>query len=108
MQKEYTTLQIPENAECIRGENEIGVFNGRADSVIYLDKNTNTIYKHYQAQKPESIALYHTIHNNLASLEPSHRSENGKETIIGDNSIQTITAQFLPLEQKDIYSDGFR
>ncbi len=106
--KEYQTIAIPATAKCIRGENKPGVFHGRADSTIYYDDQTNTLYKHYQVQQPQNIALYHTIHNNLASWKAIDRSKNDKGIFVGDKKIEAITAQFLPLEQKDIYSDGER
>lgn len=108
MDKIYPILQIPPTATCIRGENEPGVFEWRADSQIFFDENTNTLYKHYQVQQPENIALYHTIQNNLARWKPINRRKNGTETIIGNKPIEAITAQFFPLKQEDVYSDGIR
>lgn len=103
MQKQYPTLEIPKGIKCLRGPNQRGTFDGRADSEVYLDEKIWKLYKKYPYQ-PGELAIYHIIQTNLAS-HPALTYDTIKDTVfINEAPINKVIVQFLPLRDNQIYT----
>ncbi len=107
MQKEYPKLEIPQDAKCIRWPNERGIFDGRADSEVYIDSEKQKLYKRY-SYKPESVALYHALHDRCAENIIISIPNNSPIRIIDNIDIKETQVHILPLYQDQIFhgNDG--